>query len=113
MKRLNSLAVTVVAISLLTPSGVFAAPAGNTPVNAMFAKTKTKTIHFKLFNDSSSAMEFKVGDNVVKLDAGKSLAVNLPVGARVLCSSATPLHESGSVIAEVTDSLNGAIVHVK
>jgi hypothetical protein len=111
MKRLNSLAVTVVAISLLAPSTVFAAPAGNTPTNAMFAKTKT--IHFKLLNDSSSAMEFKVGDSVVKLDAGKSLMVNLPIGARVLCSSATPLHESGSVIAEVTDALNGAIVHVK
>ena len=112
MKRLNSLAVTVVAISLLAPPAVFAAPARmNTPANAMF--TKTKTIHFKLLNDSSSALEFKVGDNVVKLDAGKSLTVNLPVGARILCSSATPLHESGSVIAEVTDSLNGAIVHVK
>jgi hypothetical protein len=110
MKRLNSLAVTVVAISLLAPSLVFAAPVGNTPANAF---VKTKTIHFKLLNDSSSAMEFKVGDNIIKLDAGKSLIVNLPVGARVLCSSATPLHESGSVIAEVTDSLNGAIVHVK
>ena len=111
MKRLNLLAVTVVTISLLAPSAVFAAPAGNTPANAMFAKTKT--IHFKLLNDSNSAMEFKVGDNIVKLDAGKSVTVNLPVGARVLCSSTTPLHESGSVIAEVTDSLNGAIVHVK
>jgi hypothetical protein len=112
MKRLNSLAVTAVAISLLLPSAAFAAPAGiNTPANTMFAKTKT--IHFTLLNDSSSAMEFKVGDSVVKLDAGKSLIVNLPVGARVLCSSATPLHESGSVIAEVTNSLNGTIVHVK
>jgi len=111
MKRLNSLTFTVVAISLLAPSAVFAAPAGNTPTNEMFAKTKT--IHFKLLNDSSSAMEFKVGDNIVKLDAGKAVAVNLPVGARILCSSATPLHQSGSVIAEVTDSLNGAIVHVK
>jgi hypothetical protein len=112
MKRLNSLAVTVVAISVLGPSVAFGAPARmNTPANPMFAKTKT--IHFKLLNDSSSAMEFKVGDSVVKLDAGKSLMVNLPIGARVLCSSATPLHESGSVIAEVTDALNGAIVHVK
>jgi hypothetical protein len=112
MKCLNSLAATVVAIALFAPSAVFAAPAGNTNTpNAMFAKTKT--IHFKLLNDSSSAMEFKVGDNVVKLDAGKSLAVNLPIGARVLCGTTTPLHESGSVIAEVTDSLNGAIVHVK
>ncbi|HMH13869.1 MAG TPA: hypothetical protein VK578_12245 [Edaphobacter sp.] len=112
MKRLNSLSATVVAISLLAPSAAFAAPASiHVPVNAMFAKTKT--IHFKLLNDSSSTMELKVGDDVVKLDAGKSLSVNLPVGARVLCSSTTPLHQSGSVIAEVTNSLDGAIVHVK
>jgi hypothetical protein len=112
MKRLNSLAATVVALSLLAPSAAFAAPASmHVPVNAMFVKTKT--IHFKLLNDSNSAMEFKVGDDIVKLDAGKSLSVNLPVGARVLCSSATPLHQSGSVITEVTSSLNGAIIHVK
>jgi hypothetical protein len=112
MKSLNSLAATVVAISLLAPSAAFAAPASiHVPVNAMFGKTKT--IHFKLLNDSSSVMELKVGDDIVKLDAGKSLSVNLPVGARVLCSSATSLHEPGSVIAEVTNSLNGAIVHVK
>ena len=112
MKRLNSLAATIVAVALLAPSAAFAAPASTqVPVNAMFAKTKT--IHFKLLNDSGSTMEFKVGDDIVKLDAGKALIVNLPVGARVLCSSATPLHPPGSVIAEVTSSLNGAIVHVK
>jgi hypothetical protein len=112
MKRLNSLAATVVIISLLTPAAAFAAPRNTpAPANAMFAKTKT--IHFKLLNDSNSAMEFKVGDDIIKLDAGKSLSVNLPVGARILCSSTTPLHQSGSVIAEVTNSLDGAIVHVK
>ena len=112
MKRFNSLAATVVAVSLLAPSIAFAAPRNTpAPANAMFAKTKT--IHFKLLNDSGSAMEFKVGDDIVKLDAGKSLSITLPVGARVLCSSTTPLHQSGSVIAEATDSLNGAIVHVK
>jgi hypothetical protein len=98
MTRFNSLAATVVAISLLAPSAMFA---------------KTKTVHFKLLNDSTSTMEFKVGDNIVKLDAGKSLDVNLPLGARVLTNSATSLHQSGSVIAEANNSLNGAIVHVK
>ena len=90
MNRLNSLAATVVALSLLAPS-----------------------VAFKLLNDSNSVMEFKVGDEIVKLDAGKFLSVNLPVGARVLCSSATPLHQPGSIITEVTSSLDGAIIHVK
>jgi hypothetical protein len=98
MTRFNSIAATVVAISLLAPSEMFA---------------KTKTVHFKLLNDSASTMELKVGDNIVKLDAGKSLDVNLPLGARVLANSTTSLHQSGSVIAEANNSLNGAIVHVK
>ncbi len=39
--------------------------------------------------------------------------VKLPAGARVLANAATALHQPGSVIAEVSDSLNGAIVHIK
>jgi hypothetical protein len=112
MKRRNPLAVVVIAATLVAPSAVFAAPSSiHAPVNAMFSKTKT--IKFTLRNDSTSPMELKVGDEVVTLEAGKSLEVKLPAGARVLANSATSLHEQGSVIAEVTDSLNGATVHIK
>jgi hypothetical protein len=112
MKRRNPIAIAVIAVSLIAPSVVFAAPASiHSPVNAMFSKTKT--IKFTLRNDSSSPMELKVGDEVVTLDAGKSLEVRLPAGARVLANAATALHQPGSVIAEVSDSLSGAIIHIK
>jgi hypothetical protein len=114
MKRRNPIAIAVIAISvsLVAPSAVFAAPAGiHSPVHAMFSKTKN--IKFTLRNDSSSPMELKVGEEVVTLDAGKSLEVKLPAGARILANSATQTHQAGSVIAEVSDSLNGAIIHVK
>jgi hypothetical protein len=112
MKRRNPIAIAVIAVSLVAPSVVFASPAGiHSPVNAMFGKTKT--IKFTLRNDSSAPMELKVGEEIVTLDAGKSLEVKLPSGARILANSATQIHQAGTVIAEVTDSLSGAVVHVK
>lgn len=111
MKRRNPIAFALIAASLISPSAIFALPGIHSPVNAMFGKTKT--IKFTLHNDTSSPMELKVGDDVVTLSAGKSLEVKLPAGARVLANSATQLHQPGSVIAEVSDSLNGAIVHIK
>jgi len=111
MKRHSSLVIAAIATSLLAPSAIFAAPAIHSPVNAMFSKTKT--IKFTLTNDSSSTMDLKVGDDLVKLDAGKSVNVNLPLGARVVANSATQFHQAGSVIAEVSNSLSGAIVHIK
>jgi len=111
MKRHSSLAIAVIATTLLAPSAIFAAPAIHSPVNAMFSKTKT--IKFTLTNDSNATMDLKVGDDLVKLEPGKSVSVNLPLGARVVANSATPLHEAGSVIAEVSNSLSGAIIHIK
>ncbi len=78
MKRLNFLATVVISSSLLVSQAVFAAPASiHSPVNAMFGKTKT--VKFNLLNDSGSPMEVKCGDEVVKLDAGKPVTVNLAV----------------------------------
>jgi hypothetical protein len=112
MKRRNLLAVVVISSSLLASQAVFAAPASiHAPVNAMFAKTKT--VKLTLINDSGAPMEVKCGDDIVKLDAGKPVTIKLITGTRVLANTTTPLHQTGSLIAEVSDSLNGAILHIK
>ena len=112
MKRRNLLATVVISSSLLVSQAVFAAPANiHSPANAMFGKTKT--VKFVLVNDSGSPMEVKCGDDIVKLDAGKPVTVKLIIGTRVVANSTTPLHQTGSLIAEVSDSLNGAVLHIK
>ncbi len=114
MKRRNLIAIAAVALSVspTAPSTVFAASAGmNAPVHAMFGQTKT--VHYTMRNDTTASMELKVGEDVVNLEAGKSLEVKLPPGSRIVANSTTPNHTAGSVIAEVSDSLNGAIIHVK
>ena len=111
MKYRNLLAVTVVATSLLASPVVYAATAVHSPVNAMFGKSKT--VKLTLLNDSTSSVEVKAGDEVVKLDAGKPVTLNLQPGTRVVYNIATEKQEAGSLIAEVSTSLNGATIHIK
>jgi hypothetical protein len=111
MNSRNLFAVTLAAATLIASPAVYASTSIHAPVNAMFSKTKTIT--FTLVNDSGSPMEVKAGDEVIKLESGKPVTLKLPVGTRVVANTATPVHEVGSLIAEVSNTLNGNTVHVK
>jgi hypothetical protein len=114
MKGLNRLTVAVVATSLLAVPAVYAAPASiSSPVHAMFAKTKTSTVKLNLRNDSGSAMEVKVGEQVMTLDPGKPITLNLEVGTRIVANSATPNHAVGSLIEEVVKDHQGATIIIR
>jgi phosphosulfolactate phosphohydrolase-like enzyme len=112
MNYRNLVAVTVVAAtSLLASPAVYAATSVHSPVHAMFGKSKTIKLTF--LNDTGSPMEVKAGEEVIKLEAGKPTIVNLTPGTRIVSTTATSKHEAGSLIAEVTNSLNGATIHIK
>jgi hypothetical protein len=111
MKSLNRLIVAVAATSLLAAPAVYAAPASiSSPVHAMFSKTKSTTVKLNLRNDSGSAMEIKVGEQVMTLDPGKPVALKLEVGTRIVANTATPSHPAGSLIEEVIKDHDGATI---
>lgn len=111
MNRRSLFAITAITASLALSPAVYAATSIHAPVKAMFGKSKN--VKLTLVNDSGSPIEVKAGEDVVKLEAGKPVTVNLPVGTRVTANTATPTHAAGTLIAEVSDSLNGAILHIK
>jgi hypothetical protein len=111
MNYRNLLAVTVVASSLLASPVSYAATAVHSPVNAMFGKTKT--IKVTLLNDSTTPVEVKAGEQVVKLDAGKPVTLNLQPGTKVTYNTATEKQQAGALIAEINSALNGATIHLK
>ena len=111
MNYRNLLAVTVVAASLLASPVSYAATAVHSPVNAMFGKSKT--VKLTLLNDSGSPVEVKAGEEVVKLDTGKPVTLNLSPGTRVVYNTATEKQQAGALIAEISTSLNGATIHIK
>jgi hypothetical protein len=106
----NVFAAAIVASSLLASPVVHAAGI-NSPVHAMFGKTKT--VKLVLMNDSGSPMEIKAGEEVIKLDAGKPVTVSLPEGTRVVSNTTTEKSQAGTLIAQVSSSLNGATIHIK
>jgi hypothetical protein len=111
MNSLNRLIVAVAATSLLAVPAVYAAPASiSSPVHAMFSKTKSTTVKLNLRNDSGSAMEVKVGEQVMTLDPGKPVTLKLEVGTRILANTATPNHPAGSLIEEVIKDHDGATI---
>ena len=77
----------------------------------MFAKTQT--VKVSLRNDSNSQMQLKVGDQVMSIDAGKTVAVKVPVGTRIVMNAATSTHQAGELIAEATTALDNATLAIK
>ncbi len=110
MKFGNVLAAAIVATSL-TAAPMANAAGFHSPVRAMFGKTKG--IKLVLMNDTGSPIEVKAGDEIIKLEAGKPVAVNLPDGTRVVSNSTTANSEPGKLIAQISSSLNGATIHIK
>ena len=77
--------------------------------HAMFGKTKT--VKFTLRNDSSAPMEVKAGEDIIKLEAGKPVTSISPPARASSYKRATEHQQAGSLIAEVSSSLNGATIH--
>ncbi len=114
MKRHNLVTVAVVATSLFAAPAIYATPASiSSPVHAMFGKTKTGTVKLNLRNDSGAPLEVLVGDKPMTLAPGKLVALDVPVGTRIVANSATPNHATGSLIEEVIKEHNGATIAIR
>ena len=110
-RRLLSTAVLVVS-SLFTAEAVYAAPiVPALALHAMFGKTKM--VNFSLRNDTGSPLKLKAGDNMMTIDAGKTVTVKLPAGTSVTTEEATATHPAGAVIAQVSGDLSGVTIAVK
>jgi hypothetical protein len=111
MKTRAVIAISVAIAGLCASTAVYAAPTNiHSPVPAMFEQTKM--VKVTLRNNSNAAMELKVGENIVKLEAGKSVALKLPIGTRISANTATVAHPAGSLIEEVTADLDGATLGI-
>ena len=103
---------SLAALALAAAPALHASPLSITnPVHASFSKEKTVSISFR--NDTSAPLELKVGDSLMKVEAGKTLALHLPVGTKVVANTSTPNLAAGSLIAEVATFLNGATLSIK
>jgi hypothetical protein len=101
----SMVAVCALSVPTLHASSVNVAP----PVHAFFG---SKTVKLSVKNDSGVTIEIRAGESVMTLEAGKAMAVNLPVGTRVTTTTATKAHAAGDLLFEVSSSLSGATVRI-
>jgi hypothetical protein len=112
MTTRNLLVSSIAALALAAAPALHASPLSITsPIHASYGKSKDVAINFR--NDTTAPLELKVGENVMKVEAGKTLALHLPVGTKVLANTATPNLTAGTIIAEVASYLNGATLSIK
>jgi methyl coenzyme M reductase subunit D len=108
--RLITTAAIVVA-GLSVPAAVYAAPANrNTPMQVSFSKSKTIKVALK--NASDTAMQLKVGDRIVSLDPGKTVALKVEVGTRIEVGATAGKHQAGELLAEATSDLNNTTLTI-
>jgi hypothetical protein len=81
------------------------------PVRAM--SDKAKMVKLNIRNDSGQQMTLRAGADVVTIEAGKTTALRLPVGTRIVMENSTPTHEAGTLLAQVAKELGGATLAVK
>jgi hypothetical protein len=111
--KFRNLAITAAVVAaMVTPHIVYASPANlHAPLNAMFAKEKT--VKLSLHNGSAGSVEVKVGEELMTLTAGQSVNLNLPVGTRIVANTDTSTVKAGTLIAQVSKELSGAVVTLK
>lgn len=101
MKSIASISPMLIALTLMAPQAAHAAIG------------KSKVVKFSLINESGAPLVLKDGDDIIKLEAGKSANVKESVGSRiVVVDGPMQSHKPGDVIVEVIGYLSGSIVHI-
>jgi hypothetical protein len=111
--KFRNLAITAAVVTaMIAPHIVYASPVSlHAPLNAMFAKEKT--VKLSLRNGSTSSVEVKVGEELMTLTAGQAVNLSLPVGTRIVANTDTSTVKAGTLIAQVSKELSGAVVTLK
>ena len=113
MKYLASISPIFIALTLMAPQAAHAG-VGHLDLPANAAIGRSKVVKLSLINESSAPLVLKDGDDIIKLEPGKSIDVKEPMGSRiVVVNSPAQSHKPGDVIVEISGTLSGAIVHIR
>jgi len=104
--------IAIVVAGSMASVAAYAAPT-DVPSVVRVGFSKSQTVKCTLRNDSSAQLQLKLGEEIVSIDAGKTLAVKIPVGTKIVVNVATAGHAAGEVIAEISKSLDNATLAIK
>jgi hypothetical protein len=112
MLRNKLFSLTLVAAALALPVQlVFASAIPDIP-KSFVKEAKGKLVKFSVRNTTSAPLDLQCGDKIVTIAAGQLMEVKLPVGTKVVTSTATTHNASGTVILEVSSAYKDTIVSI-
>lgn len=106
--------IAIVAAGIMASASASAYAATDVPVltHASFSKSQ-KNVNVSLRNDSGTPLELKVGEQVMSVDAGKTLALKVAVGTRIVMNTATATHPAGEVLTQANAAMNNATIVIR
>ncbi len=113
MRTIKTIALPVAAalcfsFTAFAQNTVQAAPAAQTQPAA-----KGKTIKFTVVNTTKGPVALRSGEEEMTLAAGQSRVVKATAGTRIVTTADSSVGQSGTVVAEVSDVMQGATVNVR
>ncbi len=115
MNRKTFFLPVAAAICFLVPaSTVIAQQSNDNPWPTKPAKVKApKTIKFTVANKTSAPVSLAAGDQQVTIAPGASQSLKAASGTKLTTTSDSSLGASGTVVAQVTDTMEGSTVNVR
>jgi hypothetical protein len=71
-----------------------------------------KVVKLSLANNTSNALDVKVGETPMTIAPGATVQVSAPAGTKIVVATATSSHAAGDVLAEVSSELSGATIRI-
>jgi hypothetical protein len=103
------LTAMVLGASMLSVGAVYAAPvAGFAPFNAPSGKEKPVSLNFH--NNTTEPIKIKAGASEMTVDPGKTVAVKLAVGEKVISQTDSPNYHVGDVLATAAKEFDNAVI---
>jgi hypothetical protein len=111
MKKNLVVGSMVMLVSMFASEAVYAAPvAVHSPVHAAFSHSKM--VSFSVRNDTKAPFKVKAGANDMTVEPGKTVAVKLAVGDKIVATETTPNYPAGTVIVVTSRDLSDTTVAV-
>jgi len=113
-KSIRTLATSTLAVAtlsvMLLPTAANASIFGHKKATDASLGGSAQSVKFNVRNQSGADIELRAGDKVLTVAKGQTMGVNLPVGTRIVTTTASAKREAGSVICEVSANLKDATV---
>ena len=105
-RKIVALAMAI-SLSPLAAQPLFAAPVAASAKNSVDKPIKVKTVSFSLRNDSAASVTIQAGDQQFTVESGKTASMKLAIGVQVIAVNGTTHIAAGSVVTQVSTTLQG------